>query len=161
MFGGEFGAFRSRQRHFFNEDIHVYGELAKILTIRANKIALRRGRQYLRQISGDGEHFDFPHMLNGEIRSVVPWSRIFDDAEMLLAINTHPDQPRTAWVVVDNDLHSVGDHFTYIYSTDTARINQLLTVEVRGGAKAVLLTVPPAGFVIYEPLHTSRHSTNR
>jgi len=151
MCGGEFGAFRSRQRHFFNEDTHVYRELAKILTLRTNTIALRRGRQYLRPISGDGEHFDFPHMIDGEIRSVVPWSRIFDDTEVLLAINTHPDQPRTAWVVVDNDLHRVGDRFTCRYSTDAAQIHQPLTVEMRGSTTAVLLTVPPAGFVIYEP----------
>ncbi len=34
MFGGEFGAFRTRGVHFFNEDNPVYQELAKILDIR-------------------------------------------------------------------------------------------------------------------------------
>lgn len=31
MFGGAFGAFRSKERHFFNEDGFVYQELSKIL----------------------------------------------------------------------------------------------------------------------------------
>ena len=48
MFGGEFGAFRTRGRHFFNENNPVYQELSKILALRKQKIALRRGRQYLR-----------------------------------------------------------------------------------------------------------------
>ncbi len=51
MFGGEFGAFRTRGVHFFDEDNRVYQELAKILDIRKQNILLRRGRQYLREIS--------------------------------------------------------------------------------------------------------------
>jgi glycosidase len=96
MFGGRFGAFRSCDRHCFSEDTPVYRELAKILAIRQEKLALRRGRQYLREISGDGQHFGLPHMIGNEIRSVVPWSRIFSDQELLVAMNTDPDQPRTA-----------------------------------------------------------------
>ncbi len=63
MFGGEFGAFRARQRHFFNENQPVYQELAKILAVRKEKIALRRGRQYLREISGDGQNFGLPAII--------------------------------------------------------------------------------------------------
>ena len=121
MFGGMFGAFRSCDRHCFDEDTPVYRELAKILAIRQEKLALRRGRQYLREISGDGQHFGLPHMIGHEIRSVVPWSRIFSDQEMLLAMNTDPDQPRTAWVIVDHDLHRTGDHVQCLYTTDPIR----------------------------------------
>src|SRR5919197_1326029 len=60
MFGGTFGAFRSCDRHFFDEDTPVYRELANILAIRQDKMTLRRGRQYLREISGDGQHFGLP-----------------------------------------------------------------------------------------------------
>ena len=64
MFGGEFGAFRSRGRHFFNEDQPVYRQLAEIHKLRRDQLTLRRGRQFLRQISGDGVNFGlspFPH----------------------------------------------------------------------------------------------------
>lgn len=151
MFGGAFGAFRSRERHFFNEDTPVYRELAQILAIRQEKIVLRRGRQYLREISGDGEHFGLPHMIGTTIRSVVPWSRIFHDQEMLLAINTDPEQPQTAWVLVDNDLHRPGDHFQCLYTSDASLSEPELTItDIQGQMKAVRLTVPAAGFVIYE-----------
>ena len=151
MFGGMFGAFRSCDRHCFDEDPPVYRELAQILAIRQEKMPLRRGRQYLREISGDGQHFGLPRMIGGEIRSVVPWARIFNDQEMLLAINTDPDQPHTAWVIVDYNLHAVGDRLQRLYTTGPSQEDQELTItDVLPNMKAVLLTVPAAGFVIYE-----------
>ncbi len=151
MFGGEFGAFRTRGVHFFDEDNQIYQELAKILDIRRQNIVLHRGRQYLREISAanDGVNFSLPETVGREIRSVVPWSRIFNAKEMLLAINTDYDQPRTAWVTIDNELHKAGDVLECIYSTDAAQIGQSVTVEARNG-KVVSITVPAAGFVIFE-----------
>jgi hypothetical protein len=149
MFGGEFGAFESRHRHFFNEEGYVYKELSKILEIRRKNKALSRGRQYLRPISGDGENFGIPNMIGGQIRSVVPWSRIFNNKEMLLAINTDYHQPKTAWVTLDNSLHKEGDGLNCIYSTDKGQEGQGVRVEARNG-KSVQITVPPAGFVMFE-----------
>jgi len=151
MFGGEFGPFRSRGRHAFDENHPVYRQLAEILIIRRQKIALRRGRQYLREISGDGVHFAYPRPLGGPMRSVVPWSRIFTDEEFLLAINTDPDRPTSAWVTIDNDLHAAGERLRCLYSTDSTQISTELAVEARNG-KAVLLTMPPGGFVVYESI---------
>jgi glycosidase len=149
MFGGEFGPFRSRRRHCFSEDHRVYRELAKIHALRRDRLALRRGRQYLRSISGNGRDFGFPEAVDGQLRSVVAWSRIFDDREVLLAINTDPRQARTAWVTTDDSLHRVGDRLTCLYSTDAAELGKDVPVEPRNG-KAVRLAVPPAGFVAYE-----------
>jgi glycosidase len=150
MFGGDFGAFRSRGRHFFNEESAAYQEFAKILAIRKEKLALRRGRQYLREISGDGEHFGLPHLMNGQMRAMVPWSRLFNDQEMLMAINIDPDVPQTAWVVVDYDLHQDNDPLKCLYSSEAAQIWQPAKIQIRGAVKAVSLTVPDGGFVIYE-----------
>jgi Alpha amylase, catalytic domain len=149
MFGGGFGPFRSRGRHAFDENHPVYRQLAEVLAIRRKKIALRRGRQYLREISGDGVNFAYPHPLAGRMRSIVPWSRIFTDEEFLLAINTDPDRSTTAWVTIDNDLHAAGDRLRCLYSTDSTQSSTELAVEARNG-KAVRLTVPPGGFVVYE-----------
>jgi hypothetical protein len=68
-----------------------------------------------------------------------------------LAINTDPDQPRTAWVIVDNDLHRTGDRLQCLYATDARLEGQELAItDTLAKTKAVLLTVPAAGFVIYE-----------
>ncbi len=149
MFGSEFGAFRSRQRHCFAEDRALYRQLATIFALRRRNLPLRRGRQYLRPISGNGVDFGLPAMVGGQIRSVVPWSRIFADREALAAINTDPHQARTAWVTIDDGLHRAGDRLTCLYSTDLAQLGKGVEVERRNG-KAVLLTVPAAGFVVYE-----------
>ena len=149
MFGGAFGAFRSRNRHCFDESNPVYIELAKIIAIHRSEIALRRGRQYLRQISGDGATFGFPTILGDRMRSVVAWSRMFVDEELLVAVNTDPNFASSAWVTIDNDLHATGDKLSCLYSTDAPQIGSTLPVAARNG-KAVQLTVPEAGFVIYK-----------
>jgi glycosidase len=148
MFGGPFGPFRSAGRHTFDEDHPVYREVARILAVRRTTPTLRRGRQYLREISGDGVSFGLPRPIDGPMRSVVPWSRIFADHEVVAAINTDPLLPRTAWVTVDAGLHAVEDTMTCRYSTDRTQENQPVTVEGRNG-RAIRLTVPAAGFVIY------------
>jgi len=149
MFGAGFGAFRNRNRHFFDEKNPIYIELAKIVKIREREITLRRGRQYLRQISGDGIGFGFPFILGNRTRSVVAWSRLFVDQEILLAANTDPDQPSSAWVTIDNDLHRAGDGLTCIYATDSTSIGGTVLVAPKNG-KAVRLTVPAGGFAIYK-----------
>jgi glycosidase len=150
MFGGEFGAFGSRGRHFFNEEHPVYQALAGVLRLRKEKITLRRGRQYLREISGDGLNFGVPHMLGGQLRSVVPWSRLFDDQEVLLAINTDPEAPRRAWVRLQDDLHQPGDRLKCLFSTDPSQVGQELGIVNIAGRFAIDLEVPAAGFVIFE-----------
>ena len=106
--------------------------------------------QYLRAISGNGVDYGLPHMIGGEIRSVVPWSRLFDASEILLAINTDREQARTASVIVDRDLHAQGSTVRCLYSTTADEIERAMRVEDRGdGARFVRLTVPPAGFVMY------------
>lgn len=149
MFGGPFGAFRSAGRHFFDEGAAGYRTLAELLEVRRQRLALRRGRQYLRSISGDGERFGVPAMVGGRLRSVVAWSRLFTDQEVLCAINTDTEQPRTAWVTIDDELHQPGQRLRCAYSTDPAQRGTTVTVEPRNG-KAVLLTVPPAGVVVFE-----------
>jgi hypothetical protein len=150
MFGGPFGAFRTRDRHFFRENSWLFREIAKILKIRRKQLALRRGRQYLREISGNGVDYGLPQTIGGELRSVVPWSRILDREELLLAINTDAESPRPASVVVDRDLHPPGAALRCLYSTTASEIGRSIGVaEKPDGKRVVDLTVPAAGFVIY------------
>lgn len=150
MFGGPFGSLRSTGRHFFNESHPAYRAIARLSALRRQQIALRRGRQFLRPISDTGDEgtWGLPRMLGGEIRAVVPWSRIFNDQELLVAINTDPDNDRRAWVTIDDALHQAGATLTCLYSTDEAIIGQTVTVAARNG-KAVELALPPAGAVVY------------
>ena len=149
MFGGAFGAFRSRGSHCFDEQSPIYAELAKIMKIRETEIALRRGRQYLRPISGGGMSFGLPALMGDRMRSIVPWSRIMSEEEVLVAVNTDPDSATTAWVTIDDGLHASGGTLSCLYSTDSAQIGLKVAAQAKNG-KSVQLTVPKGGFVIYK-----------
>ena len=111
-------------------------------------MALLRGRQYLREISGNGTDFGLPATTDQELRTIVPWSRIFNNEEVLLAINTDYHSPRGAWVTIDTHLHQLEDTLSCIYSTEASDIGKGTPVAAKNG-KAVFLEVPAAGFVIY------------
>jgi glycosidase len=154
MFGGQFGSLQSSGRHFFNEDHEIYRFIAEVTALRDKHLALRRGRQYLREISDGGEpgSFGLPRMIGGRIRSVVPWSRIFNNEEIVLAINTDAGGERAVWVTIDAALHPEVDAkagaLTCLYSTDPWRIGATTPIEPRNG-KAVRIRVPAGGFVVY------------
>ncbi|WP_218160852.1 alpha-amylase family glycosyl hydrolase [Arthrobacter sp. ov118] len=151
MFGGNFGSFRSRGRHFFDESAEVYMQLANILAIRRNDLALRRGRQYLRPISEDGISFWYPTRIGpGRMTSVVAWSRIIANREVVCAMNTDVVSRRAAWVTIDAGLHSIGDKFQCAYSTEQGQQGSEVAAEGRNGL-AISIDVGPAGFVIMAP----------
>lgn len=151
MFGAGFGSFRSRDRHFFDETSGTYIELAKILAVRTSDLALRRGRQYLRPISEDGVTFWYPNRIGeGRMTSMVAWSRIMSNREVVCAINTDLAAARTAWVTIDARLHAIGDKFQYAYSTDPTQLGSPVAAQARNGL-AISVTVPAAGFVILKP----------
>ena len=142
------GDHRSRGRHVFDESQPVYIELRKVHEVRRKHLALRRGRQFLRQISGNGLDFGFPQGFADRMKSILAWSRIFNDVELLCAINTDAGRPATTFVTIDNDLHAAGDRLTCLYSSDAASIGHTIAVEPKNG-KAVSLTISASGFVIY------------
>ncbi|HWA35309.1 MAG TPA: alpha-amylase family glycosyl hydrolase, partial [Cyclobacteriaceae bacterium] len=148
MFGGPFGSFQSTGRHFFNENHEIFKFIQELTALRKKHehITLRRGRQYLRQISltGQDNEFFYPEAIGGELRSVIAWSRIFSEQEYVCAINTDYSKPLTVWVVVDSETQKIGSKMTCLLSTDAAQRNTTSLIEAKKG-KAVKITVPPAG----------------
>ncbi len=148
MFGGEFAAFGSRCVHFFDENSEGFKGLAALLHLRNEEPALRRGGQYLREVSGDGVGFGLPEPQGKDrIHSVVAWSRTLDGREIVVAINTDPDIPTTAWVTVDGTIHGVGDTMRCAYCPGEENPCEV-KVEPRNGL-AIKVTLPPGGVAVY------------
>jgi len=103
MFGGEWGAFDSTKRHFFKPSHPIYKSIARIATIRRQEPALRYGRQYFREISGNGN--DFGHSIDGNC--TLAYSRILDTTEALVAMNLQA-APRDDFITVDFNLNAAG-----------------------------------------------------
>jgi glycosidase len=107
MFGGPWGAFDSTGGHFFRPSHPIYKSIAQIAAIRQNEPALRYGRQYFREISGDG--IAFGHPIDGQC--TLAYSRILDDSEILVALNLDA-APRADYVTVDANLNAAGTRLT-------------------------------------------------
>jgi glycosidase len=153
MFGGRFGGLCSQGRHFFNEDGDLYRALAALMDLRKKLLPLRRGRQTLHHISGDGVAFGLPHRLGDRMRSLVSWSRLFIDQEVLVAVNTDETQPVTAYSTVAPTFRVEGDqfHLNFWYAPKHASPPpSSLTVGRRNGPLAVRMTLPAAEFALYQ-----------
>lgn len=150
MFGGDFGAFRSKGKHFFNQDHQLFTDIAKLLEFRKNCIEMKRGRQYLRPISGNGQDFGMPRVLGGKMTSVVAWSRIFNNSEIVCAINNNTTESLSVWVLVDSRLNNAGDSYTCRFTNNAAQMAfQQTTVVNHPMGKIINITVPPAGFAVW------------
>lgn len=150
MFGGRFGPFRSSDRHCFDETGETFAEVAAVLALRSREPALRRGRQYLREISGDGVDFDLPRSFGGRMATVVAWSRILADREVVCAFNNDPFAARAAWVTVDAGLNRVVAAYGYDHSSDPGAVGTTTPVESRNG-RAIEVQLLPAGFAVLSP----------
>jgi glycosidase len=153
MFGGRFGGLGTQGRHFFDEDGDLYRALAALIDLRKKLLPLRRGRQALHHISGDGVTYGLPRRLGDRMRSLVCWSRLLIDQEVLVALNTDDAQPVTAYSTVAPTFRVEGDQFRLLFwyapkPADPPPAS--LSVERQGGPLAVRMTLPPAGFAIYQ-----------
>jgi glycosidase len=160
MFGGSFGGKCTQGRHFFDEDAPLYEALAALTALRKQLLPLRRGRQMLHQISGDGSNFGVPRLLGERMRSIVAWSLLFVDQEVLVAFSTDQKQPVTAYSTVAPLFRAEGHLLKLIFWHAPAVSPpppSELVVECRGELLAVRLTVPPAGFVIYQAVPGLNH----
>jgi glycosidase len=155
MFGATFGAFKTSGCHFFDPDHPAYLRIAAINRVRNgrgnNGLALRRGRQYLREIArAKGEPYAYPG-----VSDVTAWSRILFQHEVLVAVNTHGVEARSAFVTVDANLHPPGSVLCVLYSGDWTDaelkqppVGEKVTVEGHTGRSVVWVDLPPAGMVV-------------
>src|SRR5262249_61810835 len=67
------------------------------------------------RISGDGVSFGLPHRLGDRMRSLVSWSRLFIDQEVMVAVNTDETQSVTAYSTVAPTFRVEGDRFQRIF----------------------------------------------
>lgn len=136
MFGGTWGAFASAGSQFFNPEHPTYRAIAGIAAVREQEPALRYGRQYFREISGNGWEFGFP--LDG--KCTLAFSRILDTTEILVVLNLDGN-PRHDWVTIDASLNRAGATMHNLLQPD-----QRLVVENHQGRLAV--RIPLQGHAI-------------
>jgi len=126
-------------RNLLNTDCTIYQEIAKIGEVMRTNEPLRFGRQYFRQISGNGQHFGFPFGFT----YTLAFSRILYPDEILVAYNVE-NNDRHDSVIVDATLHADGSSMRFLYGgSGTVRVQT-----ATDGSRFVKLDLKPHQFVI-------------
>src|SRR5262249_61158080 len=112
---------------------------------------LRRGRLPLHRIAAHSISFADPHRLGDRMRSLVSWSRLFIDEEVLVALNTDESRPVTVYSTVAPIFRVEGDQLHRIFwfapKPSSEPPPSSLTVERKSDLLAVRMTLPPGGVV--------------
>jgi len=159
MFGGRFGGKCTRGVHFFDEDAPLFKAVSKLCELRHEWIALRRGRQYVHEISGDGVHFGPPVKFADRLHTLVSWSRVVADHEILVVFNTDEINAHELYTTLNPNLRTEGEELRLLFSyTPESGVEPVespryavpsLKVERRGNILCTRLALGPAGVAIY------------
>lgn len=95
------------------QDGDTFRMLQALADLRSTSAALRYGRWYFRQVSGDGASFDWSMDRGG----IIAFSRINSDEEVLVVATPNPFAGWTGWVEVDPDLSPPGAQWRVAFST--------------------------------------------
>jgi glycosidase len=90
----------------------IYRQLQAMAAVRAAHAPLRYGRQYFREISGNGGDFGYSQTKPG----IIAFSRILNDREVLVVANTSLSQDFTGQVIVDARINSAIERFKIAHS---------------------------------------------
>jgi glycosidase len=130
-------------RDLLNTNTRIYQEIAKIAKVNQQHPALRFGRMYFREISGNGRDFGLPQ----NQPCTLAFSRILADDEILVAYNTSANETRKDFVIVDSMLHKAGDKMKYLYGRE-GEVTVQKHPDPCNGSVFVQLELGPMEFVI-------------
>jgi glycosidase len=122
----------------FTRDHELYGHIRALTRLRAENPALRFGRQYFRECSGNGMDFGYSPDPGG----VLAFSRILNDREVLVAANANTLQPAQLHVVVDSSLNAPGKAWRVLFSTHPQPPAPMPTL-THGGRRTLHLKLAP------------------
>ena len=100
------------QPNAFDTQNFFYAQIKALSRLREEQPALRFGRLYFRQVSGNNQDFGFPSGSGG----VVAFSRVLSYAEVLVIANTNTLEPFHGVVLQDSDLNRSPRQMEIAYS---------------------------------------------
>jgi glycosidase len=100
------GVFTQAPQHLY------YQAIAQLSLLRQQQPAARYGRQYFRELTGNGTDFGYSPYPGG----VLAYARVLNDQELLIVANTSQTEAVSIGVVVDRQLHAPGAKLGVLFS---------------------------------------------
>lgn len=100
----------------FSQAHPLYQAIHSLSTLREREPALRYGRTYMRELSGDGDHFGHSEVPGG----VLAFSRILDDRELVVVANASTTTRFAGYVNADMALSPPGKALALLHSNQRA-----------------------------------------
>jgi glycosidase len=96
----------------FDSTAFFYQQVQLFSALRAKEPALRYGRLYFREVSGNKQDFGYSSGQGG----ILAFSRILNDREVLLVANTNTASPFSGYILADSDLNRLINTMSITYS---------------------------------------------
>jgi glycosidase len=116
--------------HAFDRENPFSKAVSELAALRRDSPPLRYGRQYFRQVSGDGIHFGFSPFPGG----VLAFSRILSGEEILIVANTNTNAPWAGEVVVDYAVNQPGETYKILYGNIPGSRSEIAICEKKCGS---------------------------
>jgi alpha-amylase len=130
---------------YLNQNCKIYQEIAKIARVNQSVEALRFGRMYFREISGNGRDFGLPQ---GQ-PCTLAFSRILANQETLIAYNTSTTERRSDFVNVDSGIQKRNGTMKFLYGKEGA-VTVQSHLDPGNQSLFVQLELEPMQFVILQ-----------
>jgi glycosidase len=130
-------------QNYLNPNCNIYKSIAAIAQVFNTQPALKFGRIYFREISGNGRDFGLPQ---GQ-PCTLAFCRILGFQEILIAYNTSATTAREDYVMVDSGLHEPGDTLHFLYG-GTGSIEVESHPDRNNPSRFVKLSLQPMQFTI-------------
>ncbi len=134
-----------KRKNYLNQHCFVYEEIAKIAQVNQQQAALKFGRMYFREISGNGVDFGLPQ---GQ-PCTLAFSRILAQEEIVIAYNTSTSESRSDFIIVDNRIHKKGEAMRFLYGAE-GTVEVLSHPDPGNESLFVKLELEPMQFVIIQ-----------
>jgi len=122
----------------FSTTNDFYLLIKELSDLRDAQPCIRYGRQYFRQCSGNGSDFGYSPYPGG----LIAFSRILNDKELLVVVNTSTTDQISVFVVVDINLNPDGRPWNILFSTEPAPVLPEPT-STHGANRTVKVTLAP------------------
>jgi glycosidase len=138
-----FGPHGTAGWHVFDTTHPAFRRLKALVATRKALRPLRRGRQYRRPTAIFGTNFGYQGP--GEL---IAWSRVLNDEDVVVVVNTNGDSSRGFRVELDGRLHPSGSTVRVV--CDTSKLGALGVDPLGGGAVLPVQTLSSDGRVFVE-----------